>query len=302
MASRHILFMALLVLLTACGGGITPIQTAFNRGVYHYSAGEYEAAIAEYRDALMENDADTRSRFNLAVTLESRATELERTGEKGVGGRTAQQYRDEARALYERILANDPNHQRAAQNLAAWEWEAGMAAESDARLKALLAQNPDLVGPRLALAARSYDAGRRAEALARVEEALDADGTHPDALALKGALLMESGQMEEAAIAYKAVLVRRPEDLDALSSLGKLALLREDHAQARSWLRQAHFVFPRHGRTLRLLADLNEKEGRLEDCVSNLWELQELVEAGVEPGDPVAIQERLRGLYQRLSQ
>ena len=54
-------------------GGVTPIRTAFNKGVYQHSQGNHEAAIAEYREALEEDETDHRARFNLAMALETLA-------------------------------------------------------------------------------------------------------------------------------------------------------------------------------------------------------------------------------------
>ncbi|MGE0705687.1 MAG: tetratricopeptide repeat protein, partial [Vicinamibacterales bacterium] len=63
--------VAAAALFAGCASkGITPVHTAFNKGVYFQSTGDTDAAIAEYRSALRENPDDYRARFNLAVAIE----------------------------------------------------------------------------------------------------------------------------------------------------------------------------------------------------------------------------------------
>lgn len=59
---------------------VTPIRTHFNKGVYEYSAGDYDAAISEFRLAIEEDPGDRRARFNLAEALEAKAVRQGRRG------------------------------------------------------------------------------------------------------------------------------------------------------------------------------------------------------------------------------
>jgi tetratricopeptide (TPR) repeat protein len=289
--------------LVACGGGVTPIQTAYNKGVYLASSGEYAAAIAEYRDAVREDPSDLRSRFNLAATLEMEAERqhrLSRNSQTDVEALLSVRHRDEARTIYQEILAEEPLHERATQNLAAMEWESGASAESEARLRALLAARPDLIGPRLTLAARAQADGRLEVAEEQIKAALAIDSTHPDAQAMYGDLCVARGDLESARNAYLQALVRRPEDLHALVALGRIDHESNRPESAEAWLRRALFVFPRHASAHALMADISEKEDRLEEAVKHLWELRSLALASEYDGDPVALDQRLRRLYRKL--
>ena len=55
-------------------GFISPYKDHYNKGVAHYSEGDYEAAEAEFREALSkrhtdENDTDCKIRINLALSM-----------------------------------------------------------------------------------------------------------------------------------------------------------------------------------------------------------------------------------------
>lgn len=294
--------LAAAVFLGACGGGITPIQTAYNKGVYLASAGEYAAAIAEYREALLDDPSDLRSMFNLAATLEMEAARLRRLDRLG-GASPAGEPLDlvsEARGLYEEILRRVPGHERATQNLAALEWEAGEAEASTERLQRLARERSDLPGPRIALAARALDEDDRAGARRFLEEALGASPTHPDALALLGDLEAREDRFEAAVEAYRKVLVRRPEDIHALTSLGEACLKAGDFAGAEGWLRQALFVFPRNARAHRLMAGLSERNLQWEDAVRHWWEVRSLILAGSEDGSLDEVEDKLDELYRTL--
>jgi tetratricopeptide (TPR) repeat protein len=290
--------------LAACGGGVTPIQTAYNKGVYLASAGELTAAIAEYREALLEDPHDLRAMFNLAATLEMQAYRLhgKPAHELGIGERPEAELLREARSLYEAVLTENPQHERATQNLAAMEWEAGEKEASEQRLLAFLERRADLMGPRLALAARALEAGDEQVASDYITQALEIESTHPDALAMWGDLCLRRGEVEAAKAAFQSVLVRRPEDLHALVALGRLEFECDHTVEAESWLRRALFVFPRHGPAHELMADLSEREDRYEEAVKHLWELRSLVLVGESRVELERINERLNNLYSKLAE
>ena len=97
------LALVLAPVLAACGlggGGITPVRTAFNKGVYHYSRGEYEQAVSWYRTAVEEEADDHRARFNLGLTLEVLADDHLLAGRAS----PAQELRKDARQTYQALL------------------------------------------------------------------------------------------------------------------------------------------------------------------------------------------------------
>src|SRR5262249_10897197 len=108
------------LLLAACGSGpgITPIRTAFNRGVYHHSRGQLDAAIDQYRAALDEDPGDHHARFNLAAALDEQGRAQRAAGHADAGAATLAA----AEREYRRILAADPTAVRASVNLAALEY------------------------------------------------------------------------------------------------------------------------------------------------------------------------------------
>src|SRR5688572_11037701 len=112
------------IVLPGCGfggNGVTPIRTPFNKGVYHYSRGRFDEAIAEFRLALDEDASDHRARFNLAAALEAKARGLAERGDRAA----AEPLVAEAEAQYRRILEARPVDLRASVNLAAREFERG---------------------------------------------------------------------------------------------------------------------------------------------------------------------------------
>lgn len=308
----------LLVGLTACGGGITPIQTAYNKGAYQYSAGNYDAAITEYEDALREDPEDVRARFNLGLALESRADRYEAEaraearrlrarGDDSAAAGVESAARDKVKDLvaraeeeYRTIIEEDPTHPRATVNLAAIEYERGDEEAAKDRLRALIAVRGDDAVPRVALAAHlineeALDAARELLVEAREDEPASA-GVN----GLLGDVARKLGRNEEAREAYATVLKRDADDLHALVAMGALAVQEERWDNARGYLERALYVHPRHYRSHVLLAEVYERQGDDEDAARHLWDARDL-EPLAEPGDPVVdFEARLRGLYGRL--
>ncbi len=290
--------------------GITPIRTHFNQGVYHYSNGDYQAAITEYRLAIEENAADHRAQFNLAEALESRATRLERDGH----AEQAEALRSEAEEHYHALLAADPGHLRANVNLAARELQLGDAAGAEARLRSAIERHPRSALPRVALAAhrfRTDDPSAIRDAISLLEEAIDRDRANPDANVLLGhayaALARHDGADPELVVrsreAYEQTLGHVPGDVGALLGLARLERRAGNHFRAESMARRALYVLPDLLEAHLMLAELLEARGELEEATAHLWRARQLEgEARRSHLSPEEYRQRLLDLYRLLAE
>lgn len=297
---------------TACvHRGVTPIRTHFNKGVYHYSQGDFEAAISAYRLALEDDAGDHRARFNLAEALESLADRLERTAELDA----AERWRREAEDHYRRLLADDPDHLRANVNLAAREVQQGDAQAADARLRATLARHPRSLLPRVALAAHRLHAGDSAaldEAARLLDEALRRDPGNVDANVLAGhvhaarvaALDGEERNdlVELARQAYRRALSSDASDVGALLALADLEREADRPEAALPWLRRALDVQPDLQGAHLALSEILISLGNLEQATVHLWRARQLEGEGKLGLAPEEYRRRLLELYRRLAE
>ncbi len=303
--------LVLLMLFTAgcLKRGVTPIRTHFNQGVYHYSHGDYENAISEYRLAIEENAGDHRANFNLAEALESRATRLERNGHAD----RAEALRNEAEEHYRALLAADPGHLRASVNLAARELQLGDRAAGEARLRSAIEGHPRSALPRVALAAHRFRTGDPAatrEAVALLEEALDRDRANPDANVMLGhayAALDRRGADPDLAArareAYGRALDHTPSDVSALLGLARLERRAGEDNRAESLARRALYVRPDLLEAHLMLADLLEGRGELEEATAHLWRARQLEGERRQPRlSPDDYRRRLLDLYRQLAE
>jgi tetratricopeptide (TPR) repeat protein len=285
------LLLAACVALKGCGsGGITPIQTAFNKGAYQYSVGNYEEAASEYREAIADDENDLKSWFNLGLTYEALAEQAEEAAD----------YRARAREAYEAVLSRQPGHPRAEINLAAMDYEAGNHDDAKDRLRRVLVADEANVLARTALAAHLMREGNLAEAATELDKARSADGTSVEVNGLLGDLAVMRGDSDKAREAYQRVLKRSSEDLHALLSLGELEAKADRLPEARRWLQQALYISPRHWKAHLLLADVAERQGDLKTAVRHLWEARDLHAMDAPATRSVDYDGRLRRLYQRL--
>ncbi len=302
--------LVLLVLLAGpigCQRGITPIRTAYNKGVYHFSKRNYEEAIAEYRDALGANPRDHRAHFNLAVALEARAEELERAGE----ARSAAELDAQAETAYRDLLRLKPDDLRASINLAACEYENGQTAAAKERLRGLIELYPGVALPGTALAAHRLAEAREAEtgdersglldeARGLIDAAVGIDPTNVAALMLQGDIAVALGDVDRARNSYRRAVKRDPSDIATLLALGCLEVEAENWGQAGVWLQRVLYIDRDHPEGHALLATVLEKQGDLEGATRHLWEARRL-DDGAYPGiGSPEYRERLVGLYLRL--
>lgn len=261
------------------GGGITPVRTAFNRGVYHHAAGELDAAIDEYRQALVDDAADHRARFNLALAHE----------ERGAAGD-----RDIARAEYEAILRDRPDDLRAGVNLAALLHDQG-SPDGVARLEAMIDAHPDAVLPRVSYATHLLRSGDAAAAVALLEPLSHVAPADGQLHLLLGDARRRAGDAAGARTAYEVAVRRdtgRPAALLALAELDQEA---GDPAAAWDRLTRLLVLDPDHGPAHALRARLAEAAGDLEAAVFHLWRARDL-----DPDLVPEVRGRLAALYRSL--
>ena len=310
--------VALLVVSSACfHRGVTPIRTHFNKGVYHYSEGDFDAAISEYRLALADNSADHRARFNLAEALEAQADRLEKSDQP----ERAEDWRAEAEEHYTALLAADPAHLRANVNLAARELIQGDTEAADQRLRTTIAHHPRSTLPRAALAAhrlRSEDPVAIREAAQLLEEALRRDPGSVDAGVLLGHAYATLARTEppagstadssraellgKARKAYRQALASNSNDIGALLALARLERAAERPREALPWLRRALYVNPDLAEAHLALSEILAEAGDLEKATVHLWRSRQLEESHGPQLTPAEYSRRLLDLYRRLAE
>lgn len=283
--------------LTGCfsgGGGVTPIQTAYNRGIAFYTAGQYDRAIYEFRQAIRNDPNDTRARFNLALSLDTMARN------QPVAEREA--VTDEAVAEYRQVLKRDPQNISARINLAAIAFERGDTGRAISELEAVIADHPKAAAPRAALANLHLQSGDPQTARAIVVDAQRFDPANPRLWFLRGQCDEALGDDATASRAYTTVMKTDPDDLGALLALARIQMKLNQPSAAWGNARRVLFIDPDNWRAHLIAADAAEQQGRLPDAAYHLALARDLDHQ--RPGDEPAIDynARLRGLYLQLAE
>lgn len=266
------------------------MRTAFNRGAYHYAAGELVEAIAEYEAGVAVDPADWRARFNLAVALEARADAVQ-----DADPAAAERLRQRATAAYQAVLAERPDDLRATVNLVAMQARDGEPAAAAAQLVALADAHPAAALPRAALAAHLLRAGRAAEALPWLEAAAAQAPGSAQVHLLLGDARAQLGDAVGARNAYTAALRRGEGRHAALLALAHLDMDAGELDEARAHAEQLLLVDPDHAAAHAVLADVLEAQGELEGAVYHLWRVRDAAD-----GPAAEVVDRLRRLYRRL--
>ena len=284
------------LVLTACfsSGGVTPIQTAYNRGVASYTAREYERAIYEFRQALRNDPDDVRARFNLALSLDTLARNQPPEQRRATS--------DEAIVEYERVLETDPKNISARINLAAIAFERGDTGRAVAELEAVIAEHPRSVAPRAALANIHLRNDDPQTARAIVLDAQRLDPANPRLWFLLGQCEEMLGDNDAASRAYTAVMKTDPDDLGALLALARMQLRLNQPGPAWGNARRVLFIDADNWEAQLISADAAELQGRLAAAAFHLSRARDLDHQ--RPGDVGAIDynTRLRELYLRLAE
>ena len=326
MTGARAISLAVAALAIGACGGVTPIRTAFNRGVYQSSQANPDGAVREYRLAVEEDPSDVRARFNLACALEDVAALRNSEASKSKDASSAAALttagalaRSSARAEYVLLLTANPSDLRAAVNLAAMDFEdadrSGDAALEAAGLERLAAAAAGgHVLPARSLAARHLLKDRRAEAAVWIGKALAADGSDVEALFLKGRLAAIEGRFDDALQSFDEVLTNAPDDVAALLASGESERLRAAAARSAGDIaaaeRSSTEAIVRYRRAAMVrrdvyaahfaLAELEAEAGDDETAVAHLLaakRLDDLRRGGPRPD----YEGRLAALYERLA-
>ncbi len=291
-AGAFLLGCALLLAGCGGGGGITPIRTSFNKGVYHYSNAEYDLAISEFRAAVGQNPDDHRARFNLGAALEAQAAETDEPERSAL--------RAEAEQTYRECVARQPDDLRALVNLAAIEHERGETSAAEMRLREGIDANPGAALPLYSLGVLLMIDGRLDEAERMLREAAQVDPGSVEAHTALGACLERLDQPEDARAAYLAAIRADSTDISALLALGRLELAQDNPKDAAAALRQLLYLDDDHRAAQLALADALERAGDLEGATHHLWRARELEHQRPAHEQPPDYSSRLQSLYTRL--
>lgn len=284
---RGLALTLLLGLLGSCGsgGGFTPVQTAFNKGVHHLAEGHLDAAIHAFREAVREDPDDLAARFNLALALEALARNPDLPAE------LAAVHDQEAAAQYQAILDRRPTHLRAQVHLAVRAFEAGDRAAAAAHLSAAEAAHPDSPRPAAVRAHFALREGRMEEALSGLEAAHGRDPGDPEILGLLAEAALKVDDAERAAAAAERLLSIDPDDVGALLVLARLHLAQGDFRAARAAAQRAVLANPFVARAHLVLSDAEEALGAHAAAWHHWREARRLVATHPDPWNPSAVPE-----------
>ncbi len=279
-------------LLFGCGGGVSPIRTAFNRGVYHFSHGRYDQAIHEYRSALRTDPEDKQARFNLALALEAKARQTE--------GAERKRLRKEAAAAYRKVIDQDSDHLRANVNLATLTAERGDVTAAKKRLRRVADAHPHSALPWTALAVVQKREGKTERAIKTLRKAVDRDAASVRANMLLGDLLADVDKLQEAVDAYKQALKTDSSDLATLISLGRTQRRLGRLPDAAATLRQALLIDPDSWSAHLQLAKVRRRQKRYAEAARHYRRARALDHQRPTDRSRPDYAGRLRKIYQAL--
>jgi tetratricopeptide (TPR) repeat protein len=317
---RSLLIILLsIVPITSCGlgrgPGITPVRTAFNRGVYHYSRGNFEEARSEFLGALGDDETDYRARFNLALVFDEEARRARAAHDPDLSATLMAR----AREQYTIVLASRPTHLRAQVNLAACEYDAGERAAAEKRLRQALGDHSDSALVHVSLAslllreARSSGSQDVGEVLTLLDAALALDAANAGANWLLGechGYLADRARstsdqrglarhLDAARASYGRLLDGQPDDLAGLFALALLEVDAGEYAASVSWLERILHIDPDNREAHVVLAGALELLGDLEGATTHLWAARRLAP---EAERATMFRDRLLNLYDGLKQ
>ena len=176
-------FVMIALLWFVASGG----SSLFNLGLAYGNAGQYEEAIASYKEALRIKPDDADAHYNLGVTY----------GESG-------QY-EEAIASYKEVLRIKPDDADAHYNLGYVYRELGQYEEAIASFKKSIRIKPDDADAHYNLGVAYDESGQYEEAIASYKEALRIKPDYANAHFFLVLAYVNAGQYEEAIASYSGI-------------------------------------------------------------------------------------------------
>jgi tetratricopeptide (TPR) repeat protein len=273
--SRRLVALALACLMTGClaqSGGITPVHTAFNRGVYQHSKKNYDQAISEFHTAIEENTDDFRAWFNLGAAYQAKADVLVLSGNlKQVSALT-----DQADKAYRMVIKLKPGNIRASVNIAAIDFERGRKDQAKQRLDKLIETYPRHALPHAAYGAHLIHDKEYEQAREHLLQATKLDPGNLEAEYLLGLALWRLKDTNGARKAFEQALKKDPDDMATMLALGELEYEQKKYNSAYGYLTGALFIEPDLLRAHHLLAQISLKQGNVELAVLHLWKARRL--------------------------
>jgi uncharacterized membrane protein YjgN (DUF898 family) len=176
-------FVMIALLWFVASGG----SSLFNLGLAYGNAGQYEEAIASYKEAIRIKPDDADAHYNLGVTY----------GESG-------QY-EEAIASYKEVLRIKPDDADAHYNLGYVYRELGQYEEAIASFKKSIRIKPDDADAHYNLGVAYDESGQYEEAIASYKEVLRIKPDDADAHFFLVLAYVNAGQYEEAIASYSGI-------------------------------------------------------------------------------------------------
>ena len=264
--------LAAMLLVSACGSGVI-VKGPYSRGVDHFDAGDYTAAIAEYRVALADSPEDHRIHYNLALCYHDLYREAVENGEDGASWYTA------AIESYDRAASLTELKAKPLIARARLMWEKG---DEEAAIAFLEAVKPDEISGKAApvwtLGTMQMSRGRAADAEASFKRAIAIDETFLPAQTALADMYVENGRLDEADALMTKALKRKPHDvtLRVLSARAAERRAREGGGAA-GWQecmlrwRLAEALVPQDWEVLEGVANCAEELGDVRLAVRYLW-------------------------------
>lgn len=175
---------------------------------------------------------------------------------------------DEAKQLYQQILAIDPHHAETLHLLGLIAYRAGKFEEAVELLSQATRENQSQPTYWFNLGVVLQKQGKGPDALSAYERALTIHPQYPEAHSNVGNVLMELGQLEGAAAAYQRALRIRPEYVEAHNNLGVVLKEQGKLDEARMSYERALRLAPNHLEAHCNLGSVLMDQGNLDQAVT----------------------------------
>lgn len=224
-SARYRLPVVPILLIFAAYGG-RELYLLYRRGAYRDLIGGCGAAFllavaCNFRVGTMNVEGDAHTHYRLGYVHEKKGLPIN------------------AAAAYERALTLDPGLKWARFNLASLYARSGEYNRAIAAYSEFIGRFPEVARARLALGNVYLRTGRYAEAIATYKGLLSAeDADAADLYGRLGYAHAQLGQLQQAAVAYSALVAAKPDSLQARFQLGELYERLDRLAAARAEYRQ----------------------------------------------------------------